>query len=352
MRAALLLISLLFSVAAVSADDVLWQPKAAKVPASVLAAEQRLKQSPNNLDYAAALVDEYLTVVRRTASHEVLTMAQQVVASHANKPIEQQPVTWLIAKADLLQYQHLFKEATTVLQEVTDQHPGHLQASLMLARIALAQGKSNDAQSYCADLFGKHELGIVSTCLLEVKGRAETPLLAYQKLKSLQERQQHISPTVTSWRLQILASQALALGRYKEARDWLNKLPRARTIVEQKMLLDSYLFDRQARVPTELIAHCEKAVVDSLAVRYAYAEKYANNQGCWLDYAAQRMRLRVLRNDKLHSADIAYYFTYVEQQPDAALKWAKINYSIAKEPFDKQLLTVAQQLHDNEENHD
>lgn len=346
MRAALLLIGLLVSHMAVSADDLLWQPEAAIVPTAVTKAEQRYQQHRNSLNHGADLILHYLNWVRRSDSHEHLQKAKQLRSKLAEQPNANRNINWLLASADLLQYQHQFSEASKYLEQILKLRPSHLQASLMLARIALARGNTVAAKSLCTSLFGRHSLSVVSTCLLEVEGRADRPLAAYTQLTELQKRQpQDIEVgAIERWRLQILAEQALLLERYAEARSWLNQLPEDTTIVEEKLLLDSYLLDTSDSLPESLIADCTSQLTDALAVRVALVQQRLHGGGCWVDYIKQRMHLRVLRNDRLHSADIAFYFTYLVQQPESAIKWANINYSVAKEPFDKRLLADAQQL--------
>ena len=61
------------------------------------------------------------------------------------------------------------------------------------------------------------------------------------------------------------------------------------------------------------------------------------------------MQLRVMRDEKLHSADIAYYFTYVEPDAEQARYWAQQNIEVAQEPFDYRLLSAANALQPTQE---
>lgn len=345
MKVMLALIGLVMSNIASASEEVLWQPTVAIVPAELTEAEQRYQQyqQPND---GVALIRHYINWVRRSDSHEYLQRAKRLQASLAEQPDRENTLEWLLVSADLFQYQHKFQQARRYLKRVLETQPFHLQATLMLARIALAEGNNEQAKTYCTALFGHHSLSIVSTCLLEVEGRSQHPVTAYEQLKNVQ-RQQSIDSeanAVTRWRLQILTEQALLLGKYVEARNWIKKLPSDKTIVEQKLLLDSYLLDTAVRFPENLIAECTSDVTDALAVRFALAQQRLTEGGCWVDYTKERMYLRVLRNDRLHSADIAFYYTYLVKAPEEAVRWASLNYSVAKEPFDKKLLVDAKQL--------
>ena len=346
MRVAMFLIGLLISHMAASSEDLLWQSEAVTVPPAIAEAEQRYQQNPSSLNHGADLIHHYLNWVRRSDSHEYLQKAKQLQSTLAEQSGVNQSISWLLASADLMQYQHQFDSAGDYLERILELRPSHLQASLMLARIALAQGNTDQAKSRCTSLFGEHALSVVSTCLLEVEGRGDQPQAAYTQLADLQRRQSQGTEVnaIQRWRLQILAEQALLLERYTEARSWLSQLPDDKTIVEEKLLLDSHLMEASASLPDKLIADCDNQLTDALAVRVALVQQRLHKGGGWVDYIQQRRRLRVLRNDRLHSADIAFYFTYLMQQPESAVKWANINYSVAKEPFDKRLLVDAQQL--------
>lgn len=345
MRISLWLVGLLMSYMASASEELLWQPEAAIVPAEITEAEQRYQQH-QRIDDGVALIAQYINWVRRSDSHEYLQRAVQLQSTLAAQAKVQNTIDWLLVSADLFQYQHKFQQAHGYLKRLLEVEPTHLQASLMQARIALAQGNNKQAKGYCSALFGHHSLSIVSTCLLEVEGRSGRLQAAYEQLTNVQRRQQESNEpnAISRWRLQILIEQALLLERYTEARNWINQLPQGKTIVEQKLLLDSYLLDDIANFPNERVADCQSELTDALAVRVALAQQRLNGEGCWVDYIKERMYLRVLRNDRLHSADIAFYYTYLVKQPAEAVKWANLNYSIAKEPFDKKLLVDARQL--------
>ncbi len=259
-------------------------------------------------------------------------------------------LTEALSEADALQYGHRFDDALNVLDQVLKQQPDHLQARLMQARIHLAQGALKQAQRSCQALLGEVSMTLSATCLLEVAGRMHPDRLAntYQQLSKLYQ-QQPASKDIRHWQQQILAEQAYALGHYDDVARWFagrdfNDHP----VVNQKLLADAWL---AAADPQRLLAaypdcpQLGQLPEDSMLVRIAHASIDANNdRHCWQQLTAQRMQIRIARDEALHTADIAYYFAYVAIDPTQALHYAELNYNVAKEPADQELLERARSL--------
>lgn len=327
-------------------QTVLWQKEVATIPAALKQAQAEYEAHPDRLKLATQLLEQYVNQARRDDNHEFINRANQLIENVSAQNDEPQAEHWLLAKADAWQYQHKFKLAQTQLKAIDAGSPFFTRASLMSARIALAVGATDNARSYCNRLMGEAALGIVATCLLEVQGREGQLAEAYNQLQMLHQRSadRALDTKVMHWRLQILTEQALLLRRYSEARNWLSLMPGDLSIVDKKRQLDSYLMDATRDLPSQLMRPCEANVVDSIAIRLALAQKLAEGAGCWMDYTAERIQIRERRSDKLHSADIAYYYTYVAPHPEKAKHWAEINYQVAKEPLDQALLHDAEQL--------
>lgn len=331
---------------ATAQSDVLWQQEVATIPASVQQAEAEYHADADNLESATQLLRQYVKQARQRDDHEFVNRANQLIKNVSERFGKPQAEYWQVAVADAWQYQHQFERAQRQLQSIGVDSQFYTRASLMLSRIALTVGNTSEAQSYCNRLMGQASLGVVATCLLEVKGRQGQLTRAYTELKILQQRSadQPSDDKITRWRLQILTEQALLLRRYSEAQQWISLMPGELSVVDQKRQLDSYLMNDKGAVPKSLMRACDADVVDSIAIRLALAQKQMDGAGCWLDYAAERIKLRERRGDKLHSADIAYYYIYVSPDAEKANYWAKTNYQVAKEPLDQALLQDAQQL--------
>lgn len=260
----------------------------------------------------------------------------------------QEQARWWLARADLLQFEHRFDESLDAIETVLALGHEQENAYLMQARIALTRHDLNVAERSCQALSQHAPMDVVATCLLEVKGRAGDLTMTYPALQRLEARNQDPSSSLTRWRRQILAEQAQLLGHYDDALRWLgypqyNQQP----VVAQKQIIDVLIAtDRIAEIFT-VVGECPAVnalPVDSLLVRIAHAETLLGSQSCWRDVTAERIEMRVLRADKLHTSDLAYFFTYVEPDADQALHWAELNIAVAREPFDRQLLAAAEEL--------
>jgi hypothetical protein len=80
------------------------------------------------------------------------------------------------------------------------------------------------------------------------------------------------------------------------------------------------------------------------------AEKQINllenkRQTKWQQRMKQRVKLRELRQDKHHAADLARYYLDIDANGQKALYWAKINWQQAQEYKDLELLKRAQLNH-------
>ncbi|WP_417657351.1 tetratricopeptide repeat protein [Pseudidiomarina aestuarii] len=255
---------------------------------------------------------------------------------------------WWLARADLLQFEHRFDAALDAIETVLALGYEQENAYLMQARIALTRNELDVAERSCQALSQYSPMDVVATCLLEVKGRSGDLTMSYPALVRLEERNQDPTSALTRWRRQILAEQAQLLGLYSDALRWLGYPNYAeQPVVAQKQIIDVLIAtDRTAEV-LEMVGQCPEInaiPVDSLLVRIAHAENLVGSQSCWRDVTAERIELRVLRADALHTSDLAYFFTHVEPNAEQALHWAELNIAVAREPFDRQLLAAAEEL--------
>ena len=273
-----------------------------------------------------------------------------------------------LARADDLQYGHQFAAALQVLDRLQQQPQltasERQQAILMQARIHLAQGDLNLAQQSCSGLLGLSQWAVSATCLLEVASRRAFVANDTQRLQqSYAELQRFVvgadarrataqDPAIAHWQRQILAEQAALLGDHQASNDWLQHRSFAdHAPVDQIRLLDNWLALAQPQHVLERFTQCPEVGQlpgDSLLVRIARAEQLLARHDCWQRVTAERMQIRVARNDPLHAYDIAYYFNYVEPNAEQAMRFARANYAVAQEPADARLLAAAQALANQE----
>lgn len=294
---------------------------------------------------------QYVTAGKQEAQHDLHDKADdlwQAVQPQLAQLSAQQQALWWVSRADVLQFEHRFDEALAALQNAYEQ--GHYRATihLMQARIALTQADTAAAQRACQQLADYAPMDVTATCLLEVKGRNGELSSTYPVLKALHARNNDASSELSLWRRQLLAEQAHLLGAYDEALHWLQyRQYQQQPVVMQKQIIEIFVTTQRAAEALTIAGGCPTTnaiPVDSLIVRFAHAEQVSQQSSCWRELAQQRIDIRVLRGDRLHAADLAYYFTYVTADAERALQWAQHNSDVAQEPFDQQLLAAAKEL--------
>jgi hypothetical protein len=288
--------------------------------------------------------------------HQQAAIMWQAAAPQLTTLAKSEQAQWWLAQADLLQFEHRFDAALLALDKVLALSALQQSAYLMQARIALTRHNLPLATQACQALAAYAQFDVVATCLLEVKGRAGELTSSYIALQRLQARytDSHIrantgtSSALALWRYQILAEQAQLLKRYDEALIWLDYANYATNpVVMQRQILDVLLVTERADDIIRLAGTCpivDALPADSMLVRIAHAEAKLGMQHCWRNVAAQRMHLRELRADVLHTSDLAYYFIYLQPNATKALHWARQNIAVAQEPFDQQLLAAAKEI--------
>ncbi|WP_417666039.1 tetratricopeptide repeat protein [Pseudidiomarina sp.] len=256
---------------------------------------------------------------------------------------------WYLARADYLQFGHQFAEALDTLKRVEATGTLMSSALLMRARILLTLGEVERAAIACKQLRGLAPVDVWGTCELEVKGRAGELKLAYEGLNRLADQDKTRTSAIVLWRRQILAEQAHLLGNYEAALNWLQSDNyAAQPVVVQKQIIDVWLLQNRPQQVLSQTSECpanDSLLPDSLIVRFARAELEAESAlTCWRQLAAERIYIRELRHDELHTADLAYYHAYISKDADAALYWARLTVSVSREPFDLVLLDAAKEL--------
>lgn len=280
--------------------------------------------------------------------HEDAAALWQTAAPQLSQLSLSERAQWWLARADLLQFQHQFEAALDALQQVQETDTFATSRALMAARIHLAQDNLTAAQNECRALFGQAQSDVVATCLLEVQGRSGKVAESYQALAKIAARNREDLSDIGIWRREILAEFAASLGRYDEALSWLSFAPLSQqSEAIQKQRLSFLIPAGKAEQVLALMGQCPAPAVvlsDSILVRIAHAEAVLNQRQCWRQLVAERMRIRVLRDDEVHAADVAYYFVHVNPQQALAKRWAERNLTIAQEPADKALLRAAMEL--------
>lgn len=287
-----------------------------------------------------ALANLYLKGARRRGYEDWFHEAEFLLSRIPES--EQMPTEYLLVKADVLQQSHQFSAALSTLNKIFKTAPHHLNASLMAARISLALQQFDGAQQHCLRLL-RTEFFFYSVCSYEVLGRQGQWQISYNALKALWRRQGHIAPHLDQWIRAILAEQAEQLSLITEARtllaDCLEYAPSSVWVKWADLSIDlgeaTVVFDKLHQ------QHLELPLSDALLLRLAKAERILNKETDYQRQIKERMQVRIARDDNEHAADVAFYYLFIQENPDQALIWAERNLAQAREPDDYKLLSLS-----------
>jgi hypothetical protein len=259
----------------------------------------------------------------------------QLEVSSADKQQSQRADYWLL-RADIAQQQHQFSAALAALQQAEQLQP-QPQIALVRARIALVQAMPKQALSACKSLLAQQELFLFQLCSLEAIGRDGQAAQSYPLLEKLAKNAD--IPLPERLYLQAtLAEQAEALQQPRAAAahlwPWLSQAP----VPFWNKWADLMLLQDPTAVYQRLHSLAQTLTLeDSLLLRLARAEQLIETRSQYQDLMAAQIQLRERRKDQLHSADLAYYYLYLQPNQTKAHHYAGINYQQAKEPDDQKL---------------
>lgn len=304
---------------------------------------QQAQQHPTD-ESKLAVARQYLSGARQPGFDDWFYQAEQVLDTISVEGKKRQD--YLLLMADIQQQQHQFAAALRTLESVFITEPHHINASLMAARIYLAQHQPDAAQRSCNQLW-QQDLFLFSVCSYEVAGRKGEWGKSYAALTRLWQREQPLPAELDIWLRGILAEQAEQLNMPDTARQWLTPvLQSAPTSLWLKWADLSLAAAADEEVYQQLAAqHQTIGLSDGLLLRLVLAAQTLNKTGQYSVELEQRIALRLARKDTDHAADLAHYFLRVKPDPQAALHWARLNFQTAKEPDDVRLLQLSTEAH-------
>ncbi|WP_417445923.1 hypothetical protein [Kangiella sp.] len=250
-------------------------------------------------------------------------------------------------KAQLLQKQHRFKEALLELKGIKQNTHLYAQKILIESRIHHIQGQYDKARQSCNQLLNQRLPLFAQLCLIETEALAGQPEKTYKLLGDFKPQYAHSSQEVLNWYHQVAGSIARILSKTFDAQQHfsfnLDQAPNSQWFQWADMALSN---GNANLVLTKMkqLNNPDIELEDGLIIRMARAEKILGNNNELQSLAKQRIELRVKRNDRLHAADIAYYYLHIDPQAEQALYWAEKNWQSVKEPADSELLMLARQI--------
>jgi len=290
-------------------------------------------------------------VTQDTETAQIATLMKQARLPGQSKLIQQALIQfsklepqnnadyWLL-EADIAQQQHQFVRAIAALERAAQLQP-QPQIPLMLARIALVEAKPEQALRYCKQLLTLRELFLFELCTLEATGRNGQAEKSYPLLQRMAKRTD-IPAELRMYLQTVLAEQAEQLQQLTIAAQhiepWLANAPVPMWLKWADVLM--------ATAPQQVYNQLSKlgqqvTLEDALLLRLARAEQLTLADNQYLKAVTEQIALRERRQDLLHSADLTYFYLFLQPNIAKARHYAGINYLQAREPDDLKLAQLS-----------
>ena len=300
-----------------------------------------LAATPGDLTLASTLAQRYIEQSRRDGDPRYLGYAQAALAPWWNQPQPPSPV--LVLRATLRQSTHQFGAALTDLDAVLKRDSGNNQAWLTRATVQLITGDFAGARTSCMRLYSRAPELVVQACLASVGSVSGQAGASYERLRQTYLARSDSPPALRAWVATLLGEMAERLGRPDAAEAHY----RAALALDpaDSYLLGAYadfLLDR-GRAPEVIRLLKDKTQADALLLRYAIALKSANAAGAAQASAelAARFDAAMRRRDSVHQREQARFELALRGDTAAAVRLAKLNWAVQKEPADLRILAQA-----------
>ncbi len=301
-----------------------------------------LARDPRGLPLALDAARTALARAREHGDPHELGLAQAALApwwSQADAP----PALRLL-RASILQSQHHVDAAEAELKSLscaaTATPAEQAQAQISLAAVLQLRGRFAPAKQACESARSFRPAAITAeVCLAELRSLRGQAEQAWQDLTLLSQR----APR-DPWLALVRAELAERLGAEHAERAapglYAQALASAGEVYTRAAYADWMLARGRARDALSLIEHSADAEADALLLRRAIALRQVADPRAAAVAAVMRERLSSAerRGPGLHAREQARFALDVEQRPQEALRFAKTNWAMQREPADAVLL--------------
>ncbi len=296
---------------------------------------------PLNSAVAAQLARLYIERSRVEGDPRYLGYAQAAIAPWWK--ISQPPVEILVLRATILQSTHHFDQSLADLDQVLKLDPNNGQAWITRATILQVQGKYIEAYTSCEHLYRLTSSLVTITCATNIHNLNGQAANSYQKLKKVYAESGETNPSIQVWVLTLLAEMATRLGDNIAAEKYFQQAMKIDD--PDSYLLGAYsdflLDQKRSKEVINLLK--TKTKIDALLLRYAEALR-ANNSAevsLQIETLKQRFAAAMLRGDTIHQREHSRFELRLMHNPTKAMKIAKQNWQVQKEPADARVYLEA-----------
>lgn len=302
-----------------------------------------LAAQPGNLMLAVAVARRAIEASREFGDPRFLGQAQAALSPWWK--VSDPPARALLLRATIKQSNHDFDDAVTDLNRLIARNPADGQALLTRATVLTVQGKYAEARADCARLAGLTLSIVVATCMaspMSLSGESEA---AYRMLVAALAPVTNADARMREWALTLAGEIAERGGDHAAAemhfRAALTLDPRDPYLIAA--YCDFLLEDSRQREVLPLVRDQTKN--DNLLLRLALAEmKLPDMQDAFARHRqdlADRFDAAHRRGDALHKREEARFRLVIEDDPQGALKLAREDWQVQREPADLHILFQA-----------
>jgi predicted Zn-dependent protease len=292
---------------------------------------------------ALRLARSYIDVARRTGDPRFLGYAQAVIAQLS--AIDQASTDAQVLTATILQSLHQFDAALRILDQLLAHQPLQAQALVTRATVLQLQGRFSEAQRDCAALWQAAGDVTAELCLAgvgAVTGRQQAATLLLQRVLAATRDDDHASQL---WACTLLAEIAVRNGDTPAASRWFQAALRANPA--DRYLLASYsdFLLTQGGASEVLRLTDSEQRDDNLLLRRTLALQKLPAADATLRAAVrllgERYAAAAQRGDRTHLREQARFALQLLHDAPQALRLARDNWEIQKEPADFAILIEA-----------
>lgn len=299
-----------------------------------------LAAQPDNLALAAAVASRAIEASREFGDPRFLGQAQAALSPWWKAP--DPPARALLLRATIKQGNHDFDDAVTDLNRLIARNPVDGQALLTRATVLTVQGKYVEARADCARLARLTLPIVVATCMaspMSLSGDAEG---GYRALMAALAQVPNADPRVREWALTLAGEIAERAGNYATAETHY----RAALALDPRdpYLIAAYCdFLLELSRPREVLPLVrEQTKNDNLLLRLALAEvKLPDMRDAFARHRQEltdRFDAAHRRGDSLHKREEARFRLAIENDAQGALKLAREDWQVQREPADLYIL--------------
>lgn len=312
--------------------------RADPVQRELLRLRTALNATPNDVVLASTLAQRYIEQARLDGDPRYLGYAEAALRPWWK--LAEPPEQVLVLRATLRQSTHQFPAALIDLDQAVKRDSSNVQAWITRATVQMITGDFAAAKASCMRLYSRAPQLVIQTCLSNIANVSGQGPASYQLLARTLQDARDTPPAIRIWVTTLLAEMAARAGDNRAAAAYF----KAALAIDQA---DSYLLAAYAdflldqdKAPEVASLLKDKTRADALLLRYALAlhAMHAANAAEQIDALRTRFDAAMLRGDTVHQREQARFELALRNNPAVAVKLAKLNWAVQKEPADFRIL--------------